>query len=155
MICRRWRAAARRRREWVQVLARRFDVTRCGAPELGYAERPAYKRKPRKMLAALWRAERARTCDDLVRRLGQISAAAPPLLPSSHRRTQQLATEPSPADDTAYRHREDLIDAVVCAWTAALWSRHGPARCQGLGLPHPPARPSAATIIAPDRPERR
>src|SRR5258708_6997660 len=82
-------------------------------------------------------------------------AAAPPLLPSSHRRTQQLATEPSPADDTAYRHREDLIDAVVCAWTAALWSRHGPARCQVLGLPDPPGSPSAATIIAPDRPERR
>jgi predicted RNase H-like nuclease len=60
----------------------------------------------------------------------------------------------------AYKHREDLIDALLCAWTAALCARHGPARCQVLGLPAGdaaagPASWPAATIIVPARPEQR
>jgi predicted RNase H-like nuclease len=48
-----------------------------------------------------------------------------PLRLDSHPVTRQLVVEPSPLNDTAYKHREDLIDALLCAWTAALWSRHG------------------------------
>ncbi|WP_257005033.1 hypothetical protein [Streptomyces sp. Tue6028] len=45
-------------------------------------------------------------------------------------------------------------DALVCAWTAALWVRHGRARCQVLGDESPAAPGTAATIIAPARPEQ-
>ena len=58
--------------------------------------------------------------------------------------------------DRAYKHREDLIDALLCAWTASLWWHRGTERCQVLGasdtvseLGHRP------TIIAPARPEQR
>jgi predicted RNase H-like nuclease len=68
--------------------------------------------------------------------------------------TGQLLTEPSPLDHAAYKHREDLIDAVLCAWTAAFWHRYGLAHCQVLG---PPIRGdgTAATIIAPTREQQR
>lgn len=128
-------------------------TTLVGAPELGYGvERPRYKRKPPRLPAAQWRAERAATCDILISRLSQLETADPPLLLESHPVTQQLTREPSPAGDAAYKHREDLIDALLCAWTAALWARHGLDRCQVLGLP---ADEPAATIIAPTRPEQR
>ena len=77
----------------------------------------------------------------------------------SHPVTRQLAAEPSPLDDAAYKHREDLIDALLCAWTAALWVRHGLQRCQVLGLPDGAAAGTAAapaaTIIVPARPGQR
>jgi predicted RNase H-like nuclease len=51
-----------------------------------------------------------------------------------------------------------LLDAVISAWTAAFWHRHGLARCQVLGLPVDGAPGTAdaplATIIAPARPEQ-
>lgn len=59
------------------------------------------------------------------------------------------------AGDAAYKHREDLIDALLCAWTAAFWVRHGLARCQVLGLPAVTDGTPAATIIVPARPEQR
>lgn len=64
-------------------------------------------------------------------------------------------TEPSPERDAPYKHREDLLDALLCAWTAALWHRHGLARCQVLGEEAPAAPGTTATIIAPARPEQR
>ena len=39
----------------------------------------------------------------------------------------------SPLDDQAYKHRDDLLDAALCAWTAALWHRQGVKHCQVLG----------------------
>ena len=51
-----------------------------------------------------------------------------------------------------YKHREDLIDALLCAWASSLWDRHGLERCQVLGLPDDEP---AATIIAPARYEQR
>ena len=36
---------------------------------------------------------------------------------------------------TLYKHREDLIDALLCAGTASLWAPHGSGRCQVPGLP--------------------
>jgi predicted RNase H-like nuclease len=125
-------------------------TTLVGAFELGYEdERPRYKRRPKRMPLPEWRAERATNCDRLIGRLAGLATADPPLLIDSHPVTRPLAAEPSPLGDAAYKHREDLIDALLCAWTASLWSRHGPARCQVLGLPE------AATIIAPARPAQR
>jgi predicted RNase H-like nuclease len=134
-------------------------TTLVGAAEFGYdRERPRYKRKPRTVPTARWRTERATCCDTLIQRLASLRAADPPLQVDSHPVTRQLITDRSPLDDVAYKHREDLIDALICAWTAALWARHGTTRCQVLGPvlepPDPTPRP-AATIIAPTRPEQR
>ncbi len=97
-------------------------ATLVGVEELGYdIERPRYKRKPRHLPIAQWRTERAANCDTLIRRLGQLADADPPLLLRSHPLTRDLAEQPSPTTDSAYKHREDLIDALLCAWTASLW----------------------------------
>ena len=131
-------------------------ATLVGAAELGYdTERPRYKRKPPHRPAAQWRTERAANCDILVGRLGQLADADPPLLLHSHPLTRELAEQPSPAGDIAYKHREDLIDALLCAWTASLWARHGFARCQVLGLPDNASDDPVATMIVPARPEQR
>ena len=131
-------------------------ATLVGAAELGYdIERPRYNRKPRRLRAAQWRTERAATCDTLIERLGRLADADPPLLLHSHPVTGELAEQPSPAIDSAYKHREDLIDALLCAWTASLWTRHGFDRCQVLGLSANAAGDPAATMIVPARPEQR
>jgi len=131
-------------------------TTLVGAAELGYdAKRPRYKRKPPRVPVAAWRAGRARNCDVLISRLGQLADADPPLVLQSHPVTKELAEKPSPVTDVAYKHREDLIDALLCAWTASLWARHGLGRCQVLGLPANPGHEFAATIIAAARPEQR
>ena len=131
-------------------------ATLVGAAELGYdTERPRYKRKPLRLPAAQWRAERTATCDTLIRRLSKLADADPPLLLQSHPITVELAGLPSPVSDTAYKNREDLIDALLCAWTASLWVRHGYDRCQVLGLPTAPTGDPAATMIVPARPQQR
>ena len=89
-----------------------------------------------------------------LQRLTRLARADPPLRLDSHPVTRQLAAEPSPLTDAAYKHREDLIDALLCAWTA-LWSRHGTNRCQVLGPPQQGATEPIATIIAPAKPEQR
>ncbi len=58
--------------------------------------------------------ERATTCDTLIARLGQLAKADPSLLLQSHPVTSDLAGQPSPLSDPAYKHQEDLIDAC-CA----------------------------------------
>lgn len=132
-------------------------TTLVGAAELGYdAERPRYKRPNLALPAAERRPFRARECDDLIERMSRLAAADPPLDLRSHPVTAALVDEPSPLGDAAHKHREDLLDAAICAWTAALWARHGLARCQVLGLgagPDVDGRPS--TIVAPARPEQR
>ncbi|HEY3507017.1 MAG TPA: DUF429 domain-containing protein [Actinocatenispora sp.] len=129
-------------------------TTLVGAAELGYEQRrPAYKRRPRRA-APGWRVTRAEVCDDLIVRLGGLRDADPPLVLDSHPTTADLARAPSPTATVAYKHREDLIDAVLCAWTAALWHRHGPDRCQVLGPTLAESAGAAATIIAPARAEQ-
>jgi predicted RNase H-like nuclease len=135
-------------------------ATLVGAEELGYpADRPLYKRKPRQLPAAAWRVRRAACCDELIGHLSQLATADPPLVLASHPDTRKLTEEPSPVSDVAYKHREDLIDGLLCAWTASLWARHGLARCQVLGLPAAPGEAvpgePAATIIVPARPRQR
>ena len=129
-------------------------TTLVGARELGYEnERPVYKRKPRRMPVAEFRPRRAEVCDDLVQRLAALCGVDPPLDLRSHPVTRKLADEPSPLDDPAYKHREDLIDAAICAWTGLLWLRHGLERCQVLGAGDSGC--PRATIIAPARPDQR
>ncbi|OZB89049.1 MAG: DUF429 domain-containing protein [Microbacterium sp. 14-71-5] len=130
-------------------------TTLVGAHEFGYGvARPTYKRKPRAVAASQWRATRAATCDDLILRLAKLAQAEPRLDLGSHPVTAALLLEPSPLADRAYKHREDLIDAVLCAWTARLWSRYGFTRCQVLG--DQDGEPAlAATIIAPSQWDQR
>jgi predicted RNase H-like nuclease len=140
-----------------QVISECYPYTTLvGAVELGYdVERPLYKRKPRSLPTAQWRPMRAANCDELIRRLVRLEKADPSLLLNSHPITQKLVDEPSPIEDRKYKHREDLIDALLCAWTAALWARHGPTRCQVLGQQGLGPNSPYATIVAPARPEQR
>lgn len=127
-------------------------TTLVGVEELGYhVERPTYKRKPKAVPTAAWRGLRAESCDDLIRRLLTLTAADPPLDLRSHPATARLADEASPVSDADYKHREDLLDAVICAWTASFWFRHGRDRCQVLGGTDAPQEGMVATIIAPMR----
>ncbi len=128
-------------------------TTLVGAIELRYDdERPIYKRKPKGISTAAFRLRRAIVCDDLVSRLESLAEADPPLQLSSHSVTAALLSEKSPLVDQAYKHREDLIDAAICAWTGLLWLRHGLIRCQVLGDLE---QAVGATIIAPARPSQR
>jgi predicted RNase H-like nuclease len=133
-------------------------TTLVGAPELGYdVERPIYKNRRPASLRSLgigeFRKLRASNCDELIRRLVTLRDADPPLHLGSHPVTKTLMNTPSPLDDDGYKHGEDLIDAVLCAWTGLLWLAHGLHRCQVLGADDPLT--PVATIIAPARPTQR
>jgi len=128
-------------------------TTLVGATELGYdVARPMYKRKPKRMPIVTFRPQRALVCDDLIARLNQLAQGDPPLQLRSHPVTEALLREKSPISDSAYKHREDLIDAAICAWTGLLWLRHGLERCQVLGDKEELA---GGTIIAPARASQR
>jgi predicted RNase H-like nuclease len=129
-------------------------TTIVGTDELDYDERPLYKRNAMKLKAAEWRPMRAAACDELIRRVSSLASADPSIELRSHPVTRSLIDEPSPLDNRAYKTREDLLDAALCAWTPALWSRWGKERCQVLGV-DPGAEQPLATIIAPARPSQR
>ena len=97
------------------------------------------------------RAEVARNPGTPVRRVARLKNADPPMDLYTHPATRCLVTEKSPTETKAYKHREDLLDAALCAWTAALWSRWGGARCQILGLEEEAPTGLRPTIIAPYR----
>jgi predicted RNase H-like nuclease len=138
-----------------QVVSECYPYTTIvGYEPLGYDVRPLYKRKPKAMRLAEFRAVRAAACDVLIERVAALARADPPVHLRTHEVTRKLLEEPSPLDNRAYKHREDLLDAVLCAWTSSLWHRHGFERCQVLGAIPGVVRP-AATIIAPARPEQR
>lgn len=125
-----------------------------GVPALGYDRRPAYKRAKRGMPAAQAWPIRIAACDELIRRVAALDD--PPLELASHPETRLLLAEPSPPRWRDYKRREDLLDAVISAWTAAYWHRHGLERCQVLGPPAGTCGPGPhATIIVPARPEQR
>jgi predicted RNase H-like nuclease len=133
-------------------------TTIVGTDELRYeSERPLYKRKPTGFSTAEWRPMRAAACDALIQRIADLRNTSPPLDLRSHPATAQLLDERSPLDDRAYKHREDLIDACLAAWTAALWIQCGADRCQVLGEHDVfvDDRGQRATIIAPARPSQR
>lgn len=133
-------------------------TTLVGAHELGYeVERPRYKRfNPALPNSAAKRAYRAAECDELLRRMARLTKAVPPLDLASHAVTAELLDSPSPLVDAPYKHREDLLDAALCAWTAALWARFGEERCQVLGATDAADEEGRVpTIIAPARTEQR
>ncbi|MGN7192232.1 DUF429 domain-containing protein [Curtobacterium sp. MCBA15_004] len=135
-------------------------TTLVGAEELGYDdERPRYKRLDLKVPAPLARARRAEAFDELVRRL-RSTPLDPPLRLDSHPLTAGLA-EPSVLHGPTHKHREDLLDGALCAWTAAFWERHGDQRVQVLGgdprLPSDPVDEAGRrpVVVAPARPSQR
>ena len=131
-------------------------TTIVGAQELSYEkERPRYKRKPKGMPISDFRTQRKAECDELIRRVALLRDADPPLDIWTHAETRRLVTEKSPFIDKDYKHREDLLDAALCAWTAALWSRWGETRCQVLGKEEIAVNGARGSIIAPARPEQR
>ena len=131
-------------------------TTIVGARELCYdEERPQYKRRPKGMIMAEFRPHRARECDELIRRVAALSSACPSMDLSSHPETRALVEQPSPISDTEYKHREDLLDAALCAWTASLWARWEQERCQVLGCEEPARDGRRATIVAPAKNEQR
>lgn len=125
-----------------------------GADELHYAERPRYKRPPRGVPAGEWGRLRALECDELISRVAALKESSVPLDLMSHATTAALVESPSPLSAREYKHREDLLDAALCAWTAAYWRHHGWDRCQVLGDDDLSASHNA-TIIAPAKPEQR
>jgi predicted RNase H-like nuclease len=125
-----------------------------GAAELGYElVRPVYKRKPPHVTVGTFRPARAVACDGLLAAMDGLRGATPALDLRSHPVTRRLVDEASPLSDREYKHREDLLDAALCAWTGLLWLTGGFDRCQVLGLTAGGGRD--ATIIAPARPEQR
>ncbi|WP_065964120.1 DUF429 domain-containing protein [Curtobacterium sp. UCD-KPL2560] len=135
-------------------------TTLVGVEELGYDdERPRYKRLDLKVPAPLARARRAEAFDELVRRL-RSTPLDPPLRLDSHPLTAGLA-EPSVLHGPTHKHREDLLDGALCAWTAAFWERHGDQRLQVLGgdprLPSDPVDEAGRrpVVVAPARPSQR
>jgi predicted RNase H-like nuclease len=129
-------------------------TTIVGVAELGYDdERPRYKRQPKGMPAARYQPRRAQVCDELIGRVARLGATGIPLQLRSHPITADLLDRPSPLGDRAYKHREDLLDAVLCAWTAQLWLQTGFGRCQVLADPAD-GRPAPGIVVA-CRPEQR
>ncbi|OEI70133.1 DUF429 domain-containing protein [Curtobacterium sp. ER1/6] len=135
-------------------------TTLVGVEELGYdVERPRYKRLDPKVPAAEARAARAAAFDDLVHRL-RTTPLDPPLSLDSHPLTAELA-DPSVLHGPTHKHREDLLDGALCAWTAAFWERHGDRRVQVLGgdpaLPSDPVDDAGRkpVVVAPARPSQR
>ena len=132
-------------------------TTIVGAEELGYeVERPPYKRLKKGLSAAeAWPLKWA-ACDQLISRVARLTDCVPPLDLRSHPTTRALIDEPSPRKESDYKQREDLLDAALCAWTAALWHRYGLVRCQVLGAnSEPDPSGQRATIIAPARESQR
>lgn len=135
-------------------------TTLVGVEELGYDdERPRYKRLDTRIAPATARARRAEAFDDLVRRLRE-TPLDPPLALDSHPLTAALA-DPSVLHGPTHKHREDLLDGVLCAWTAAFWDRHGDQRVQVLGgdtgLPSDPVDEAGRkpVVVAPARESQR
>ncbi|MDR6572515.1 putative RNase H-like nuclease [Curtobacterium sp. 320] len=135
-------------------------TTLVGVEELGYdVKRPRYKRLDLHVPPATARARRAEAFDELVRRLRE-TPLNPPLRLDTHPLTRALA-EPSGIHGPTHKHREDLLDGALCAWTAAFWERHGDDRVQILG--GDPCLPSDAVdeagrrpvVVAPARPSQR
>ncbi|OII16964.1 hypothetical protein BIV03_04975 [Curtobacterium sp. MCBA15_016] len=135
-------------------------TTLVGVEELGYGvERPRYKRLDLHVPPATARARRAEAFDELVRRL-RATPLDPPLRLDTHPLTRALA-EPSGIHGPTHKHREDLLDGALCAWTAAFWERHGDDRVQILGgdpcLPSDPVDEAGRrpVVVAPARPSQR
>ena len=126
-------------------------ATLVGAKELGFSKRPAYKRKPRsfKSMAEFWPV-RIEEWLRIVRALESLRGANPPVDLGSNELTNHLRNAPNAGEAAEYKKQEDLLDAVICAWTAAYWHAR-PSQCTILGKDdqHSQSPGREATIIAP------
>ncbi|RII87449.1 DUF429 domain-containing protein, partial [Clavibacter michiganensis subsp. insidiosus] len=86
-----------------------------------------------------------------------LARADPPLDVTTHPRAAALVADGPAMVERQHKHLEDLLDGLLCAWTAAYWARHGRARSQVLGATDPVVdeRGRRGTIIAPARPHQR
>ena len=135
-------------------------TTLVGVDAFGYDdERPRYKRLDRSIASSEAKIRRAAATDELILRLDRLAEADadPRLDVRSHAVTAEIAaTLTPPSGEKSRKHREDLIDAALCAYTAAFWHRHGSPRTQALGTLDPAtvdrdARGRVASIVAPAR----
>lgn len=77
----------------------------------------------------------ARTCDDLVRRMGLLVSARPPVDLYSNEVTAALLTEPTPATARGLEQRTTLLNALLCAWSASSWHTSPTRRTPATDVP--------------------
>ncbi|MBF4618983.1 DUF429 domain-containing protein [Clavibacter sp. VKM Ac-2873] len=133
-------------------------TTLVGAPELGFAgPKPRYKRLAPLLATAERRPHRAAEFRVVLDAVAGLASADPPLDVATHPRAAALVAEGPAIVERQHKHLEDLLDGLICAWTAAYWARHGLTRSQALGARDPVVdeRGRRGTIIAPARPHQR
>jgi predicted RNase H-like nuclease len=133
-------------------------TTLVGAPELGFdAMKPRYKRLAPLLATAERRPHRAAEFRAVLDAVAGLARADPPLDVTTHPRAAALVADGPALVERQHKHLEDLLDGLICAWTAAYWARHGLARSQVLGATDPVVdeRGRRGTIIAPARPHQR
>ncbi|AWG01891.1 DUF429 domain-containing protein [Clavibacter michiganensis] len=133
-------------------------TTLVGAPELGFAAmKPRYKRLAPLLATADRRPHRAAEFRMVLAAVAGLARADPPLDVTTHPRAAALVADGPAMVERQHKHLEDLLDGLLCAWTAAYWARHGRARSQVLGATDPVVdeRGRRGTIIAPARPHQR
>ncbi|AJW79351.1 DUF429 domain-containing protein [Clavibacter michiganensis] len=133
-------------------------TTLVGAPELGFAAmKPRYKRLAPLLATADRRPHRAAEFRMVLAAVAGLARADPPLDVTTHPRAAALVADGPAMVERQHKHLEDLLDGLLCAWTAASWARHGRARSQVLGSTDPVVdeRGRRGTIIAPARPHQR
>lgn len=133
-------------------------TTLVGAPELGFAAmKPRYKRLAPLLATADRRPHRAAEFRMVLEAVAGLAHADPPLVVATHPRAAALVADGPAILERQHKHLEDLLDGLICAWTASYWARHGRTRSQVLGATDPVVdeRGRRGTIIAPARPHQR
>jgi predicted RNase H-like nuclease len=133
-------------------------TTLVGAPELGFdGMKPRYKRLAPLLPTAERRRARAAEFRLVLDAVAGLAHADPPLDVTTHPRAAALVADGPALVERQHKHLEDLLDGLVCAWTASYWARHGTARSQVLGATDPVVDELGrrGTIIAPARPHQR
>ncbi|MFT2708667.1 DUF429 domain-containing protein [Clavibacter zhangzhiyongii] len=133
-------------------------TTLVGAPELGFhGMKPRYKRLAPLLPTAERRPHRAAEFRVVLDAVAGLAHADPPLDVDTHPRAAALVADGPAVVERQHKHLEDLLDGLICAWTAAYWARHGTARSQVLGATDPVVDELGrrGTIIAPARPHQR
>ncbi len=133
-------------------------TTLVGAPELGFdAMKPRYKRLAPLLATADRRPHRAAEFRMVLDAVAGLAHADPPLDVSTHPRAAALVADGPAIVERQHKHLEDLLDGLICAGTAAYWTRHGLARSQVLGATDPVVdeRGRRGRLVAPARPHQR
>ncbi|MFH6779888.1 DUF429 domain-containing protein, partial [Clavibacter michiganensis] len=95
-------------------------TTLVGAPELGFdAMKPRYKRLAPLLATADRRPHRAAEFRMVLDAVAGLADADPPLDVSTHPRAAALVADGPAIVERQHKHLEDLLDGLICAWTAA------------------------------------